>query len=41
MRILLVEDDDRTANFITKGYNQVGYVVNRATKGEDGLFMAS
>jgi two-component system OmpR family response regulator len=41
MRILLIEDDDRTAGFVTKGYNQAGHVVDRATNGEEGLFMAT
>ncbi len=37
MRILLVEDDIRTAAFIIKGLKQAGYVVEHATDGEDGL----
>jgi two-component system OmpR family response regulator len=41
MRVLLIEDDDRTAVFVTKGYNQAGYTVDRAANGVDGLFMAT
>lgn len=40
MRVLLVEDDDRTAMFIKKGFSQAGYAVDRADNGESGLLMA-
>lgn len=40
MKILLVEDDDRTASFIIKGLKQAGYSVNHASNGEDGLHFA-
>jgi two-component system OmpR family response regulator len=40
MRVLIVEDDDRTAAFLTKGFNQAGYAIDRAADGEEGLFMA-
>ncbi len=40
MRILLVEDDNRTAQFIQKGFTQAGYAVDRAADGLEGLFMA-
>lgn len=40
MRILLIEDDNQTAMFIKKGFSQVGYAVDHADNGEDGLFMA-
>lgn len=40
MKILLVEDDQITASFITKGLKEVGYVVSHAINGEDGLHMA-
>ncbi len=40
MRILLVEDDDRTAQFVKKGFSQAGYAVDRAADGIEGLFMA-
>ena len=41
MRILVVEDDDTTASFITKGLEQEGFVVDRAADGQAGLFQAS
>lgn len=41
MRVLLIEDDDRTAGFVTKGFNQAGYAVERASDGENGLYMAT
>lgn len=40
MRILLVEDDNRTAQFIKKGFVQAGYAVDRAADGLEGYFMA-
>lgn len=40
MRILLIEDDSRTALFITKGLKQAGFVVAHAADGEDGLHRA-
>ena len=40
MRILIVEDDTRTASFIMKGLKQAGFVVEHAPDGEDGLHRA-
>ncbi len=40
MRILLVEDDARTAQFIKKGFSQAGFVVASAADGLEGLCMA-
>lgn len=40
MKILLVEDDERTAAFIIKGLKQAGYVVEHAVDGESGLSLA-
>ncbi len=37
MRILLVEDDQRTAAFVEKGLKQSGYAVEKAEDGEEGL----
>ncbi|MEI6633011.1 MAG: response regulator transcription factor [Chlamydiota bacterium] len=37
MNILLVEDDIRTAQFITKGLAQAGFAVRHAADGEEGL----
>lgn len=41
MKILLIEDDCRTASFIIKGLKQEGYTVEHAADGLDGLFRAS
>ena len=40
LKILLVEDDARTASFVIKGLKQAGYTVNHASDGEDGLHFA-
>ena len=40
MKILLVEDDARTADFILKGLQQSGYSTVHAVTGPDGLFKA-
>ncbi len=40
MRILLVEDDVKIASFIVKGLKAVGYAVDQAFDGEEGLRMA-
>jgi two-component system OmpR family response regulator len=40
-KILLVEDDASTADFIAKGLSEEGFVVDRATNGRDGLFHAT
>jgi len=40
MRILLVEDDQKIASFITKGLKAEGFAVDHASDGQDGLHMA-
>lgn len=40
MKILLIEDDARTASFIIKGLTQEGFAIDHASDGEEGLFMA-
>ena len=40
MRILLVEDDPKTASFVTKGLREAGFATDHAKDGEDGLHMA-
>ena len=40
MRILLIEDDERTASFIVKGLRQEGFAVDHAVDGETGLYLA-
>jgi two-component system, OmpR family, response regulator len=40
MKILVIEDDEKTASFIIKGLSQAGYLADHAVNGENGLFMA-
>ena len=40
MRILVVEDDKKTADFIVKGLERAGFAVDHAANGEDGLHLA-
>ena len=40
-KILVVEDDETTADYIANGLEQNGFVVDRATDGRDGLFHAT
>jgi two-component system OmpR family response regulator len=41
MKILLIEDDERTAEFIARGLREHGHVPDRANNGKDGLFLAT
>ncbi len=41
MKILLVEDNKRVADFVQKGLKEDGHVVDYADNGRDGLFLAS
>jgi two-component system OmpR family response regulator len=41
MRVLLIEDDLKTASFISKGLTEAGFAVDHVTDGEKGLQMAS
>ncbi|MCB2102243.1 MAG: response regulator transcription factor [Rhodobacterales bacterium] len=41
MKILIVEDNDRVAQFVCKGLRQAGHAVDHAANGRDGLFLAS
>ena len=41
MRVLLIEDDLKTASFISKGLKEAGFAVDHVTDGESGLQMAS
>ena len=41
MRILLVEDEKRIANFIERGLKEEAYVVDIAPNGVDGLYQAT
>jgi len=40
MKILLIEDDPRTASFILKGLRQEGFAADYAADGEEGLHLA-
>lgn len=41
MKILIIEDDDKTADYVVKGLTQAGYTVDRAATGKDGLYLAT
>lgn len=41
MRILIVEDEPKTAAYLQKGLTESGFVVDIAANGEDGLFLAT
>jgi len=41
MHILVVEDDEQTAEYMVKGLSESGYLVDRAASGRDGLYLAS
>jgi len=41
MRILLVEDDPKTATYLQKGLSENGFIVDLAPNGKEGLFCAT
>lgn len=41
MRLLVIDDDDRTARFVVKGLKEAGFNVERARDGEEGLQLAT
>lgn len=41
MKILLVEDDPNTANYVKRGLTEEGHVVDHSEQGPDGLVLAS
>jgi heavy metal response regulator len=41
MRILVIEDEKKVADFIKRGLKEEGYVVDVASDGEDGYFQAT
>jgi two-component system OmpR family response regulator len=41
VKILLVEDDQQTADYIAKGLRQHGHVIDCADNGRDGLYLAT
>jgi two-component system OmpR family response regulator len=40
LRVLVAEDDERTASYLVRGLTESGHVVDRAADGETGLAMA-
>ncbi|KAJ0336135.1 hypothetical protein COL154_014374 [Colletotrichum chrysophilum] len=40
MRILLIEDDKKTSNYVAKGFSEAGHVCDAIANGESGLFQA-
>jgi two-component system copper resistance phosphate regulon response regulator CusR len=40
MRILIIEDERKTADYLHKGLSESGYVVDVATNGDDGLHLS-
>ncbi|MCL2714879.1 MAG: response regulator transcription factor [Alphaproteobacteria bacterium] len=40
MRLLIIEDDNESADYLVKAFREVGHVADHAADGEDGLAMA-
>src|SRR5918912_3354540 len=41
MKILVIEDDRETAEYLTKGLRESGYTVDHAADGREGLFLGT
>jgi two-component system OmpR family response regulator len=41
MKLLLIEDDERMADFIVRGLKEHGHIVDHTANGKDGLFLAA
>src|SRR5579859_7996679 len=41
MRILVIEDDAETSDYVANGLTELGHVVDRAVNGRNGLFLAA
>jgi len=41
MKVLLVEDNERVTQFVTRGLREAGHTVDHAGNGRDGLFLAA
>lgn len=41
MRLLIIEDEQRTSTYLSKGLTENGFIVDVAHDGEEGLFQAS
>jgi two-component system, OmpR family, copper resistance phosphate regulon response regulator CusR len=40
MRILIVDDEDKTRNYLNKGLSEHGFIIDTAPDGEEGLHLA-
>jgi two-component system copper resistance phosphate regulon response regulator CusR len=40
MRVLIIEDDKKTRDYLVKGLSENGFVADTAESGEDGLYLA-
>ncbi len=41
MKLLVIEDDERMAEFIVRGLKERGHIIDHANNGKDGLFLAA
>jgi len=41
MKVLLVEDNERVANFVKKGLIEAGHTIDHSDNGRDGMFLAA
>ena len=41
MKLLVIEDDERMADFVVRGLKERGHIVDHASNGKDGLFLAA
>jgi two-component system, OmpR family, response regulator len=41
MKMLLVEDNERVARFVTKGLQEAGHTIDHTDNGRDGMFLAA
>ena len=41
MKLLIVEDNERVAQFLLKGLSEAGHTVDHAANGRDGIFLAA
>ena len=39
MKILLIEDNQRTQEWVTQGLSEAGYVIDAVSDGRDGLYL--
>ncbi len=40
MKTLIIEDDENILSFLTRGFQEDGYIIDSATNGEDGEYLA-